>query len=399
MKRTVMILGLILSLLLTGCGAVREDEDTADSTFTLTFITIGKGDAFLMESPEGGYYLMDTGKAQDYQQIVRVLRLKGIDRLDGIFLTHGHKDHAGCLEPLLEDLPVDRVYISRMDTVSYTEIDPREIVPRFVNTELVELEGGEVLDLGGAEAQIWIPPSVDFDNANNNSLIMRVTHGTQTFLLMGDAELEEEAELMKSDFPLESTVLKLGHHGETDASSSAFLDQVRPQIALIAGNADENPDSENPVISERLEQRGIETYYSKGASLDFCSDGSQLTIRKVEERELPCDINLEFAEVNRKEQAVTIRNISDGIADLTGCTLISERGDEIYHFPKGTFLEPDMELTVVCRDSNIKGDLVWNMDSVWKKHRDTALLYDMNMNLLDSDPAEQSIGGTYGTNE
>ncbi len=394
MKRIVAGL-LLAALLLTGCTAAPDPTEApaqsqgSDGIFSLTFITIGKGDAFLMESPEGRYYLMDTGKAQDFQQIVRTLRLKGIQKLDGIFLSHGHKDHAGCLEPLLEDLPVDRVYISKNDHVSYTEIDPREIVPRFKNTELTELNGGEVLDLGGAEATVWIPPVVDSGNANNNSLILRVVHGSNSFLLMGDCELEEEALLMQSGLPLQSTVLKLGHHGETDASSPAFLDTVKPQIALISGNAEENPDSVNPFVAALLQQRKIAAYYSEGASLDICSDGTELSIQKVTEHTLACDLNLEFANVNRQGQAVTIKNVGSNAADLTGCTLISERGDEIYHFPVSTTLEAGEALTVVCRDSDIPGDLIWNLDSVWKKKGDDALLYDRNMNLLDCDPAEE----------
>ncbi len=390
MKRVIAVLVLLAVLLLPGCGIESASSTVpqhSEGTFTLTFITIGKGDSFLMESPEGKHYLVDTGKAQDFQQIVRLLRLKKIQHLDGIFLSHGHKDHAGCLEPLLENMPVDRVYISKLDTVSYTEIDPRAFVPEFTNTELVELSGGETLDLGGAEAQVWIPSVVDTENANNNSMILRVTHGANTFLLMGDAELEEEAAFMNSDFPLQSTVLKLGHHGETDATSPAFLDKVTPKIALIAGNAEENPDSENPFVASLLEKRKIDAYYSRGASLDFCSDGTELTIQEVEDQGLPQSLNLTFTNVDRKEQAVTIQNAADEAADLTGCTLISERGDEIYHFPAGTILEPGAELTVICQDSTLAGDLIWNANSVWKKREDNALLYDRNMNLLDSDLA------------
>lgn len=393
MKR-FLVLFILVSMVLTGCNGTQapssqSSQREAEGVFTLTFITIGKGDAFLMESPKGCFYLMDTGKAQDYQQIVRILRLKGVDKLDGIFLSHGHKDHAGCLEPLLEDLPVNRVYISKMDHVSYTEIKPREILPRFEKTELVELSGGEVLDLGGAEATVWIPPEVDEENENNNSMILRVVHGANSFLLMGDCELEEEAVFMKTGFPLESTVLKLGHHGETDASSPEFIRAVKPKIALIAGNAEENPDSENPFIATLLEQCNIDAYYSKGASLDFSSDGTNLSIREVQDRELPCNLQLHFTEVNRKQQSVTIENTGNSTADLTGCTMISERGDEIYHFPAGTVLQPGETLRVVCRDSKLPGDLTWAQDSVWRKKGDNALLYDRNINLLDSNLADE----------
>ena len=387
MKRLGAIVLLPL-LLLCGCGtsantpAPSTPPQANGAPFTLTFITIGKGDAFLLEAPEGQHYLIDTGKAQDYQQIVRLLRLKNITQLDGIFLSHGHKDHAGCLEPLLNTLPVKRVYISAKDNISYTEINPREILPHFENTELIELNGGESLDLGGIEANVWLPPTVDTKNENNNSMILQIIHGNNRFLFMGDAEADEETAFMHSDFFLPATVLKLGHHGETDATSPAFLDSVSPKIALITGNVEENPDSENPVIAQLLKERQISAYYSKGASIDFCSDGTTITTQNVVDRELPKMLQLAFNDVKRKKQAVIIQNEANETADLTGCTLISERGDEIYHFPEGTTLAPKATLTIVCQDSTLSGDLIWPEDSVWKKHGDNALLYDRNMNIL-----------------
>ena len=393
MKKIISVLFLIFSLIVTGCsgeGNISSDEtQKAEGTFTFTFITVGKGDAFLMETPKGQHYLMDTGKAQDYQQIVKILRTKDVAKLDGIFLSHGHKDHAGCLKPLLEDMPVDKVYISKSDTVSYTEIKPRDFLPEFKDTQLVELIGGESFDLGGVQADVWIPPIVDYENENNNSLILKITHGENSFLLMGDVEMEEEAVFMNSDFPLKSKVLKLGHHGETDATSAEFLDRVNPEIAIIAGNAEENPDSENPFVASLLKNRNIDYYYSKGPSLDFISDGKEISIKDVEEKEFKQEINIKFSSVQRKAQKVTIKNEGETSADLYGCTLISERGDEIYHFPKGTILAPGEEISVVCKDSEEQGELIWNEESVWRKRKDNALLYDKNMNLLDSDISEK----------
>ena len=390
-KRSVFAAGvLILLCLLAGCGQKPQPAPAPEAgAFTLTFITVGKGDAFLLEAPEGRFYLVDTGKDQDYPQIVRALRLKGVDRLEGILLSHGHKDHAGCLEPLLEAFPVGAVYLSGRDNISYTEIDPGAILSGFPDTEQVALTGGETIELGGAQAQVWIPDAVDANNANNNSMVLRVTHGSCSFLLMGDAELEEEAALMASGFPLEADVLKLGHHGETDATSPAFLDRVQPDYALIAGNMEENPDSVNKTMAAELDRRNIAFYYSDGDCLDFISDGSSISVEPLQDRGLPRTEELSFAEVDRKNQAVSIRNDGEKTADLEGCVLISTRGDEIFHFPSGTVLDPGQTLTVVCRDSELAGDLIWEQDSVWKKKRDDALLYDRNMNLLDADHAKQ----------
>lgn len=291
MRKWRYVVTLVLTvLLLSGCGGktgetsgepiepispTKPQEDVG--TFTLTFITIGKGDAFLLTTPQGGHYMIDTGKEKDYDQIARTLEAKGVKELDGIFLSHGHKDHAGGLKHLLKDFPTKAVYISGVDTVSYHEIDARAAAKK-AGAELIELWGGEMLDLGGVTAQVWVPKTVDARNENNNSVVLRLIHGENSFLLMGDAEVEEETVLMASAFPLQSTLLKLGHHGETDATSPAFLKRVKPQIALITGNAEENPDSVNETIAARLQQRNVMAYYSEGEELDIISDGQMLQV-------------------------------------------------------------------------------------------------------------------------
>ncbi len=383
MKRVVLLLWT--ALLLCGCTPSPSVEPPAASACTLTFLTIGKGDAFLLTTPEDTHYLIDTGKAQDYPQIARMLRQKGIDHLEGIFLSHGHKDHAGGLEPLMHAFPTDRVFVSGRDTVSYTEILPRDIVPAH-GGQLVELNGGEVLDLEGVTAEVWIPSAIDTENANNNSVVMRLSYGSCSFLMMGDAEREEEQALLASDFPVSATVLKLGHHGEDDATTPALLDRVRPSLGLIAGNAAENPDSVDPAIAAALASRHIKAYYSEGDSLDLLCDGTSIRVTAVPEQPLPPSLHLSFVSVDRAAQSVTLRNDDSTPASLKGCTLISQRGDEIYFFPPEVVLAPGASLTVVCQDSTAPADLIWPQDSVWKKKDDPALLFDPTMNLLASDP-------------
>ena len=388
--------GLLALCLLSGCSGKQpeitvppetEQEQTGTGTFTLTFLTIGKGDAFLLTVPDGRHYLVDTGKAQDYPQIARTLRVKGVTELEGIFLSHGHKDHIGSLLDLMTAFPTKRVYVSARDLVTFVEVNPRKAVPAM-GAELVELAGGETLDLGGVNAEIWVPEKVDVENGNNNSVIMRLVHGENAFLMMGDAETEEIAALLASDFPVNARVLKLGHHGENDGTTPALLDGVGADIGLITGNEAENPDSVNPQVGAWLEARQMEAYYSEGDPLDLHSDGTNLTLERFPDGQLPQTLDLRFTQVDRGAQRVTIRNNGSGKASLQGCTLISQRGDEVFHFPADTTLLPGQSLTVACRDGALPGDLVWNRDAVWKKHRDTALLYDENMNLLDIEPAE-----------
>ena len=377
---------LLCLLLLTGCASHPAGQEEAKDcgTFILDFLTIGKGDAFLLNTPENRHYLIDTGKAQDYVKIARALRVREIESLDGIFLTHGHKDHAGSLAALLEAFPTEAVYFWEEDVFSYQEIFPAQIVPAF-DTHLISLKSGEILDLGGVSAEVFLPPAPDPENENNNSLILMLTHGDVKFLMMGDAELQEEALLMASSMDLQAQVLKLGHHGEDDASSPEFLDRVQPQIGLIAGNMEENPESLDPVIGKRLRDRNIKPYYSESQGLGWqiLSDGQRCRVEVLKNREFPVTLDLEFQEVDRKGQSLTVRNRSSSAADLSGCLIRSVKHDELFLFPEGTLLGPGETLTVSCQDSLIPGDLTWDADSVWQKKQDEARLYDKNLNKLD----------------
>ena len=71
------------------------------------------------------------------------------------------------------------------------------------------------------------------EDSNNNSLVLRVTYGQTRFLLMGDAERDEEYSLMERGIDLSADVLKVGHHGSNTSSSPAFLKQVSPEYAVI----------------------------------------------------------------------------------------------------------------------------------------------------------------------
>lgn len=292
MKHKLICLTLCILFLLPLASCTSQSPASAPvseapeekGSFTVTFITIGKGDAFLLSPSDGTHYMVDTGKKKDYPQIERLLRTKGVDKLEGIFLSHGHKDHAGGLESLLSSFPVDTLYLSETDSVSYQDIDAEGLARQY-GTKVQKLSCGDTLLLNDVTVQCWLPEQPFLDNANNNSVILRLTHGSNSFLMMGDAEQQEEAALLSSGFPVSANVLKLGHHGENDASSLAFLNQVKPQYALITGNEKENPDSLNPQVQKRLERCFVTPYFSEcdGLGIDFVSDHGNICISTVKD--------------------------------------------------------------------------------------------------------------------
>ena len=211
------------SCLLFGC---REKEERFEGTLTISFITIGKGDAFLIETPDKNFYMWDTGKKEDQEQVSELLQKKGVK----------------------------------------------------------ELAGGENLDLGGTIGEIWLPDKTNYENENNNSVVMRLVYGETACLFTGDMEKDEEAEYLSENRKISANILKLGHHGEDDATSPELLKRVKPEYGVITGNAKENPESVNAQTQEKLEQYGVKPYYSEDSqlSIDFTSDGREITVCFIE---------------------------------------------------------------------------------------------------------------------
>lgn len=283
MKWSIIGILIMTVFVFAGCGKEKKEQNPMED-MTLSFINIGKGDAFLLEIPNAGFYMCDTGKKEDWDQINKLLKKKGVKELEGIFVSHGHKDHAGNVESLMKEYPTKSVYISGKDSVSYKKIDVCAIAEK-AGVELKKMQGGENLHFGKAEINVWIPKKTDKKNENNNSMVLRVDYGDTSWLLTGDMEKEEEAVYLSEHTNIQADVLKLGHHGEDDATSVALLSRVKPKYGIITGNEEENPDSVDPQIAARLKAYGVETFYSEGEQLatDFISDGTAIKIKEVME--------------------------------------------------------------------------------------------------------------------
>ncbi len=69
---------------------------------------------------------------------------------------------------------------------------------------------------------------------NNNSVVVKLTYGDTSLLMMGDAEKEEEQDLINSGANLQADVIKIGHHGSKTSTTQEFLNAVQPDMAVIS---------------------------------------------------------------------------------------------------------------------------------------------------------------------
>ena len=142
---------------------------------------------------------------------------------------------------------------------------------------------GDSVVLGSMELEI-LGPVKKWDSQNNNSIVIRAVCGETSFLLMGDAEQEEEIDLLASGCDLSSDVLKVGHHGSATSSCMEFLQAVDPKYAAISVARDNNrlPSVE---VLERFMSLDIQTIRTDvEGTIIFLSDG--LSVKVMTENKL-----------------------------------------------------------------------------------------------------------------
>ena len=248
MKRFPRTLALLLALLLTlGACARAETEVSA------LFINVGKADAALYLLGDQRF-LIDTGTKDSYDQLERVLEAYGVQRLDGVLITHTDKDHVGGLKKLLKSgIAVDALYAGTLHSEKSLEDHPVYEAAEKYDVPLTWLSAGDVIDLGnGCTFQVLGPLSQDDEDENNNSLVLRLLTPQGDMLLTGDMELEEENELIEAGLISQAAVLKVAHHGRDDTTSQQFALLVRPQWAVISTSTAERPDTPSAKVLSYL---------------------------------------------------------------------------------------------------------------------------------------------------
>lgn len=217
------------------------------------FLNVGKADAALFFLGEQTY-LIDTGTKDAAPAVLRALTTYQVTHLSGVLITHTDKDHVGGLKQLLESgVQVDELYAPKLHSEKSDEKHPVYKAAQDSGIPLNWLSAGDVITVD-EETRFTVlgPISRDLENENNNSLVLHLETAQGNMLLTGDMEFAEEEELIQAGVVPQAAVLKVGHHGEDDASSQAFLARVKPQWAVISTSTAEEKDTPSPKVMRML---------------------------------------------------------------------------------------------------------------------------------------------------
>jgi competence protein ComEC len=274
----------------------------------VTFFEMPKhGIAIAVETPNGQVYLVDTGIVYDGHDTGRdilapFLRAQKVTEIQGIVHSHPHQDHYGGTFYLLEYFKVNRVIDSGYDRGLHKEVFLKDLPSSFDYPKLLKLvpergskhqivKTGEKLKWDDAlEVEVLGPPKEFLKNPknveielNDNSVVLRVRHGKNIFLLPGDiGELGHDYLLEKiAPEKLKCTVLAAPHHGFD--CYERFATVARPAVVVASCLKDYPKDSlRDPG------QKTKEVYGAVGAqvyvtawhgNVQITSDGENYTVK------------------------------------------------------------------------------------------------------------------------
>jgi competence protein ComEC len=249
-----------------------EPTHPAPGRMTVTAFDVGQGMALLIET-SGHRLLYDTGPAYSPESnagnrvIVPYLRARGINALDGMIVSHSDADHSGGALSVLEGVRTGWVLSS---------LSPQHAIAQAARQH-VHCAAGQRWRWDGVDFEILHPQPGSYAShalkANARSCTLKLTAGGKSILLAGDIEAEQEAQLLERDAgSLPADVLIAPHHGSGTSSTYAFLQAVKPQLALfLVGyrNRYRHPKQE---VVDRYRQLGIaclRTDQSGAITLEF----------------------------------------------------------------------------------------------------------------------------------
>ena len=226
-----------------------------DADFSVHFLDVGQGDAVLLQC-DGRMVLVDAGPGPNEEQTVQLLQQMGVQELELLIISHGHEDHAGGADAVLEQFPVEQLVLPVED--NRTKFWNQMLVAAG-ETEITEVRAGWSYKLGEATLTVLYPTKAQQEAAsdlNDTSLVIRVEYRDASIYLGGDNETPAEKRLLQQ-YVEPVTVYKASHHGSSSSSSEALLNALNPEYCVISCGAGNDYGHPHKETLERLAEHNI----------------------------------------------------------------------------------------------------------------------------------------------
>jgi competence protein ComEC len=248
-----------LVLLAFVIAVIRPAAPSPGGKLVVHFLDVGQGDSSLVVFPRGATMLVDAGgdinfgsRAPDglpaesvaidsgfsigESVVSRFLWSQGMTGLDYAVVTHADRDHVGGFSDVTRNFQVGQAITG---TVPSSDEEFNGLARSLARhgVPLARVGAGSRFELEGVTVEVlWPEPATGQRAAsgNDDSVVLRLIYGSTSILLAGDIERRTEEALVGSGIDLGADVLKVPHHGSKTSSTEAFLDRVRPRVAIVS---------------------------------------------------------------------------------------------------------------------------------------------------------------------
>ncbi len=239
-----------------------------DGTLHITMMDVGQGDCIFVRGPRGKCYLIDGGSSDVKEvgkyRIESFLKSQGVGTLDYVFVSHGDADHTNGIESLLMRRNVGVRIRTLVLPGNYRHSEELLDLARVAAKQKVQVVSMDPEDtLSEVELQIsCLQPHALAEDLTDNagSMVLHLQYKTFDMLFTGDVEGIGEERLMEHPRLADCDVLKVSHHGSKNSTMEAFLEVVRPEIALISVGAENSYGHPHEETIMRLKDVGSQIY-------------------------------------------------------------------------------------------------------------------------------------------
>lgn len=289
-KNLLLLVSIFLCLLLVGCGNKTDNKalgkTVAQEKMTVTVIDVGQADAILLQT-EGKNILVDSGLSDSADKLVAELRKLGVKKVDVLVATHPHADHIGGMNAVLKNFEVGKIYDSGQVTTSkmyqkYLKTVKEKKIPFALLRASDRIEfgsDGAVLEVLGPQEPLLKDTRSDL---NANSIVMRLVYKHFTMMLAADATSETEARILQAfaKDKVRSQILKVAHHTSKYSNTAAWLEAVKPEVAIASYSKENEYGFPHQVTLKRLSKVGAKYYNTAdNGNVKIITDGESYQIK------------------------------------------------------------------------------------------------------------------------